>query len=632
MRSAFAAFTVALTLSGAPAPPDATPSIVSVGPNVQISASMAETMHGEGTIVADPRDARRLLVCSMIRDATIGEAVVAYLSEDGGTRWTRTFESGLDEHGGDPACAYGPDGTAYLTYIPLGAGSALKANLTVFRSDDGGRTWKAAGATRYIDRDSLVVDTTSGRFRGRVYVHGTSFPTTTGGRGRSALALYTSADSGRTFGQRVERMALGRQAVSSPANSVVLSDGRWLTVFAELKAMWETAEAETIDLEGIYPRPPEPENAWLRAIASDDGGDSLKEPVTIGGWHIPNLYSRYTCYASAVAADASDGAFRDRVYAVWPDARFGGTDILLSYSADRGQTWSPPIVINDDRRPMPPAPAPNHLLPAVAVNNAGVVAVTWLDRRDAPDHLSWHARVRVSIDGGETFLPSAVMSEAPSRFDGREHWPPTASATGGGTPVHAGGPLRAQIFAPIHVYIPGDYAGLTAGADGVFHPYWIDNRTGWHQVWTTAVHVGAKAVKNGSEELADLDDLTSSTTLERVSSDYDRPAQRVSMTVRLRNTGSRAIEAPFKIRLIGMESDVAAVEVTGASHAATGAGAVWDVTSYVEGGRLAPGAASRPFTFAFGLHDVRPFVQGRTDKFDFMLVRFFARVLGRGTR
>ncbi|PYR73275.1 MAG: hypothetical protein DMF86_20960, partial [Acidobacteria bacterium] len=66
------------------------------------------TVHGEGTIVADPSDAKRLLVCSMIRDGTIGEAVVAYLSEDRGKHWTRTFKSRDGDHGGDPACGFGP--------------------------------------------------------------------------------------------------------------------------------------------------------------------------------------------------------------------------------------------------------------------------------------------------------------------------------------------------------------------------------------------------------------------------------------------------------------------------------------------------------------------------------------------
>src|SRR5207249_9620698 len=157
---------------------------------------------------------------------------------------------------------------------------------------------------------------------------------------------------------------------------------------------------------------------------------------------------------------------------------------------------------------------------------------------------------------------------------------------------------------------------------GIFHPYWIDSRTGWHQVWTAAVSVAAKAVKNGAEDLASLDDLTPMTTLERQSSDYDRAAQTATLTVRLKNTSTQTLMGPFKIRLISLESDVADVEVAGASNGMRGAGAVWDVTSYVDNARLEAGAVSRPFTLAFKLHDVRPFAQGRSDGFTLMLVRF----------
>ena len=271
---------VALTLLSAPAQPNVAPSIISIGPNVQVSASMATTMHGEGTIVADPSDAKRLLVCSMIRDATIGEGVVGYLSEDGGRHWERTFESNAGDHGGDPACAYGPDGTAYVTYIPLASGSSIKARLPLFRSEDGGRTWRPGASLRYVDHESLVVDTTGGRFHGRVYIHGTSFPRTTTSVWRTGLALYASVDGGLTFDQRIERVSLGRQTVGGPGNGVVLSDGRWLTVFKNVKEFWKDADSDGVNAQAEFAPPPEPENAWLEAIASDDGGDSLNEAVT----------------------------------------------------------------------------------------------------------------------------------------------------------------------------------------------------------------------------------------------------------------------------------------------------------------------------------------------------------------
>jgi len=614
---------IALGLFAAPARREVAPSIVTVGPNVQVSASMAETMHGEGTIVADPSDARRLLVCSMIHEPAIAQGVVAYLSQDAGGHWERTFATGPEDNAGDPACAFGPDGTAYLMFIPE---SAAKSGLPLFRSRDGARTWISVGGTGSLDRETVLVDGSGSRFHGRLYVHGTRVIRSTDGIMRTVLALYPSTDGGRTFGPPVERVSLGRHYIFASANSVVLSDGRWITVFAEFKEFWEDADSGRVRM--AFAPPPEPAYVSLRAVASDDGGVSLIDPITIAEWHAPNHYARYSSPIPSLAADTKGPLFRDRVYVAWPDTRLGGTDVLFSYSTDRARTWSRPIVINDDLRQPPPAAPPNHLLPSVGVNNAGVVAVTWLDRRDVPDRLAWRARIRVSVDGGETFQPSVLLSEAPARFDGTEHWSATSSTAGGGSSLFPGGLLQSQVFAPRVLYMPGDYASVAGDRDGVFHPYWIDNRTGWHQVWTATVNVAAKPIKNGATDLSDLEDLTPSTTLDRVSANDDRRTQTTTMTVRLRNTGTRRLEGPFKIRLISVESDVGNVEVAGASNGLTGPGAIWDVTSYAAGGYLDPGSASRPFTFVFRLHDVRAFVQGHTDRFTSIVVRFFSRVLG----
>lgn len=619
---------IAVAVLYPPAQTRVLPSVVTIEPNVQISLTKASAMHGEGLIVADPTDAKRLLVCSMFRDEAINQGIVAYASQDGGAHWERTFESTPDNPAGDPACAFGPDGIAYLTMIPMKADSVAAIRLSILRSEDHGRTWRAAGVTGGLDRESIIVDGTHGTFRNRVYVHGVADMDSTSGFWRSTLQLYASADGGRTFGRPAERASLNRQYIFPMGNSVVLSDGRWVGVFGELKGYWQGADGNA-RVGTLFQPPPEPEDAWLKVIISDDGGDSLKDPVTVSGWHLPNHYARQSGMVPTVAADSTSGPFSDRLYVVWADSRFGGTDTLFSYSADRGQSWSAPVVVNDERRPSPPAVAPNHLLPTVAVNKAGVVAVTWLDRRDASDNLGWRQRLRVSLDGGDTFLPSAVVSEAPARFDGREHWPTMMSTVGGGTPIFNGGPLRVLVFAPLHLYAPGDYAGLAADQNGVFHAYWIDNRTGWHQAWTTAVRVEATATKNGSADLSKLDDLTPLTTLQRMNSDYDRATQTVRITVRLENTSRQTLQGPFKIRVINLDSDVASLDVIGASNGAAGAGAVWDVTSYIDASDLEPGATSRPITLTFKMNDVRPFVQGHTSKFDLTMVRFFARVLGR---
>jgi hypothetical protein len=421
MRRQLAAIPVVLILASAPAQLQVQNAPGSAGANVQVSASKPATMHGEGLIVADPTEAKRLLVCSMVFRPDVNQGIVVYASHDGGQHWALTFETDADDGpSGDPACAFGPDGTAYLTFILLKADTPEAMRLPLYRSADGGRTWRAEGATGGLDRESIVVDRTGGRFHNRIYIHGATLTHSTSGLFREALQLFASGNGGKTFGRPAEVVALGREYIFGPGNSVVLSDGRWVAAFGNIKAYFESAD-NNVPTGMFFPAPPEPENAWLRVVWSEDGGDSLAQPVTVSGWHMPNPYVRQSMASSALAADATNGPFRDRLYIAWPDTRFGGTDILFSYSADRGRTWAPPIVINDDRRPVLADKAPNHLTPAIAVNKAGVVAVTWLDRRDQPDNLGWCPRVRASLDGGETFLPSATLSGVDGASQGRGH-------------------------------------------------------------------------------------------------------------------------------------------------------------------------------------------------------------------
>lgn len=107
-------------------------------------------------------------------------------------------------------------------------------------------------------------------------------------------------------------------------------------------------------------------------------------------------------------------------------------------------------------------------MPALAVNKDGVVAVSWYDRRGLPDVMGERApnygpgcnvRIRLSLDGGNTWQPSVQVNDKPIRASVWE--------------------LR-------------DTADLTADAAGVFHAHWIDDQTDVLQVWTAAVEVGAR--------------------------------------------------------------------------------------------------------------------------------------------
>ncbi len=153
-----------------------------------------------------------------------------------------------------------------------------------------------------------------------------------------------------------------------------------------------------------------------------------------------------------IAADTLGRTYRDRLYYVWED---GGREarILLSASGDRGRTWTAPVVLSEQAADEESLA----FMPCVAVNKDGTVAVSWYDRRGiARSSAGQNVRLRVSLDGGATWLPSVQVNDQPGR-----------------SPFHA----------------LGDTAGLAADADGDFHAVWIDDRTGKTQVWTAAVKV-----------------------------------------------------------------------------------------------------------------------------------------------
>src|SRR5262249_18742139 len=135
-----------------------------------------------------------------------------------------------------------------------------------------------------------------------------------------------------------------------------------------------------------------------------------------------------------IAVDATTGPFKDRIYCVWPDQRSGHTEIYVAYSSDKGKTWSPAHVVNDDRPTIDPKDARDHLMPVIAVNKNGVVGISWYDRRDNPDKLGWFVRFTASLDGGDTWTPSVRVSESPTSFENIDRVAISYSASGGGTP------------------------------------------------------------------------------------------------------------------------------------------------------------------------------------------------------
>lgn len=583
------ALVVFLLSSSANAYSQVTPrsTVVTVGPNVQVSKDRPSIMHGESAVGLDRKDPRRLIACSMayLPDKNV-VSVLAYLSLDTGKTWRQVFEYADSQYAGDPVCDFLPDGTAYIGLLDLQAQESMK----LFRSRDGGKSWTPSVFPSWppLDREFVVVDRSGGANDGRVYMTAQfKNPKVIGGAaGQYSMGLWRSFDNGASFQRPVARQ-VGSREHFHPGNPVVLSDGTVVCSFTQMLTDENGSELPFSDRRA---------NAKLWVMNSTDGGDSLTDPVLLTD--IFALRRRNTgVVMPSLASDWSNSAFRDRLYIVWPDARSGRTQILFSYSSDKGKSWSRPRRVNDDRD-FPEGQGPDDYLPTIAVNNAGVVGVMWQDRRDNPDNLGSSLRFAASIDGGDSFLPSVRVSENRRTYESVDHWSIQSRVNDSKineSRTKLGEPHKITLTLSWFDYdLVGHTDGLTTAPDGTFYATWCDKRTGVMQLWGAVVNVNGSATKNGSRELSNFEDVSELVALQITNLSYDRDSGVAALDLRVKNVSNRALHGPFKLRLTTIDSEVGVPSVLNAEDGSV-AGSVLDLTGCcIPGDTLQPDQSSTP--------------------------------------
>jgi hypothetical protein len=418
--------------------------VLRIGPGVRVSTANAAVFHTEVVLAADPADARRLAAASMYQQPSADPAapkVVVYTSADGGMGWAPALER-TDTNPtflADPAFAWGAGDSLFFVNIlapslsHLGKGQGC---LQVVRSRDGGRTWGAMTTIHdHYDRPFLAMDNTGGKYQGRLYC-------------LTHKGLLASTDAGKSFGPLRSWARRPGYGPAGSGNPVVLSDST-LVVLYNNSSKRETPEEQRRD--------PAQDRQYLAVRTSHDGGDSFSDECVIADYQGAG-------FAQAVAAPAHT-SWSDRVFVVWQATLSGGRHgIYCASSRDGGKTFSKPVPLSEQSETEGDYDA---FVPSVAANKAGVVAVTWYDTRGLQRDEGWNVRIRASLDGGESWLPSVPVTDVSAPKDKK---------------------LRKRLRGRE----VGHTAGLAADPDGVFHCLWVDNRSGVQQVYTAAVEIGSQ--------------------------------------------------------------------------------------------------------------------------------------------
>lgn len=554
-----------------------------VEPNVLVSLD-GDVSHAELYVAAHPTDPGKLIgMGTVFRDVGAKVTNEVFATSDGGQTWT-----GIDlphqrrNGGGDPWVGYSRQGTG----LAIGLIRAEKLWMWVYRSEDGGTSWDEGRKAGWSDHERLGVDLGTGRYAGRMYLGGEAgCPDVNTGR-CSQVVLWRSDDDGRSWigpvvAGRSESTGLGMNAVN------VLADGTVAVYMTKYPAP---------NLDKTTPN-------WEHFLALSSDGAATFAPMRPIGLQYFGGYGFFTRLQAKVtvgqswggydaAADVSSGKYRDRMYRVWNKSVGPNAEgrIVLSHSADRGQSWSDAAEIAPE-----PAPDASQFQPALAVNREGAVGVMWLDTGAAQGRDGWDAWFSVSLDGGASFLPARRVSSETS----------TPFAAGNVRPVpidvrSTEKGVSATLYSGFSGFADGgDYMGVAADADGVFHPFWADARTGIYQVMTARVRVEAGAAPAAARPAGEPRSLAGEVTLDFDPARVDWSHGELLVPVRLRNVSHETLAGPFTVELrsVSTQSDDAAAgavtKVLNASNGKDGAGAIFDYAGALRDlTGLAPGAVS----------------------------------------
>lgn len=599
-----------------------TGSRIAVGLNVQVSLAHGTRTHTEVVMAADPADPRRLVACSMIsasRDPLVvshAAHTIAYVSQDGGRTWRIGVEDSalwqdrgqprLEYSSWDPTCTYGADGVLYFgaeTRVGRNRVDA-KTRAHVYRSNDGGRSWTPpvpveAGS---YDRPWLVADARpTSPYKGRVYL---MFNSKAQRASHNELTMVSSVGPDLIFRDTVDVPNVQvdsasvktdderRGAAANPMGGAVLSDGT-LVFLADRHAVYDNM-----------------------VLVSRDGGRTLTAHL------VRPFAARYAAYipwspGRSLTVDATDGLFRDRLYVAWIERQRERSVVVVSGSSDQGRTWSEPSVVSAAQLGSQVRRG-EHYLPALAVNANGVVGISWQERRTSTAAPLYDVWFSASLDGGGSWLPRVRVSEQPTRltddlmastrpipFYGSLTSSETGqrAATSQEVPRSISGSLRPALWPEMG----GHHAGHAATADGVFHPLWVDNRTGLPQVWTAAVRVDGKAIRRDDVALAGWTDVT-----DRVSLHFERVLfQRTSASsatlsgfAYLANQSADTMRGPFVANFRKLAWVYGSVSLQNARPHSN----VLDMTAALGASSqvLAPGTRSGAIPIRFVLTDLRP--------------------------
>jgi BNR repeat-like domain len=318
--------------------------------------------------------------------------LVAGVSHDGGTTWTRTFahfskcSGGTDANGGnyerasDPWVSFSPNGVVYQISLSVNFTPSIFATaILVSRSTNGGDDWsepvtviRDTNPLLFNDKESITADPNDSAFVYAVWDR-SRFPSDAGKPAgnphslRGDILFARTTDGGETWEP-------ARTVFKPGDNEATVSNQIAVTPYGTLIDTFQILKGSGSNKTGYS----------IAAIRSTDHGQTWSAPLIIDKQVFQGAFDPDTGNPIRAEGSVNDVAVAPNgdIYVAWQDSRFRGVDgMVVSKSTDDGLTWSAPVPVNQTPTDVPLADQ-QAFIPSIDVANDGTVAVTYYDFRN----------------------------------------------------------------------------------------------------------------------------------------------------------------------------------------------------------------------------------------------------------
>jgi hypothetical protein len=360
--------------------------------------------YGEGVIALDPGNPLHV-VAAGIGFASTG----AYYSNDGGTTWQIATIPSSRQTLNDPTIAFGSTGNVFVTTWGQDANYPGDDGILLYKSTDGGQSYNSVTAIALED-------------------HMTQAPLTLDAKGN----LITLQDGSHL---RIDQHVVPNRiyvdfgahtAVDTCCTAIAYSDDGGVTFSIHIQN-W--AGNESVSPSGVlYSLAP----PFL--YKSSDDGTTVNWSLAFNQMPVDNFGFGNWGWTGFVVDSSDQSPYRGNLYAAYGDGSRDGGDVFFRRSTDGGNTWSAPIIVNDDPFPGPycSGRTPQYLSNVNVAPN-GRIDVVWYDRRNDPFAADCNADAGTdphyadlyyaySIDGGRTFSANIRLSNQSTYSAGDYIW------------------------------------------------------------------------------------------------------------------------------------------------------------------------------------------------------------------